>query len=108
MLLWSLVFFGYAYPAHTGLVPSSLWNGLIYRLQDKLRHARSDETFRGTLIDPRLERALARHKPALALHGHAHHSSFSGESPSGVRVCNVALPLLRQRREPHPFTIFTI
>src|SRR5215472_9939813 len=37
----------------------------------------------------RLERALSRHKPALALHGHAHHGSFSGKSPSGVRVCNV-------------------
>lgn len=56
----------------------------------------------------RLERALASHKPALALHGHAHHGSFSAESPSGVRVCNVALPVLRERSEPHPFTIFTL
>ena len=56
----------------------------------------------------RLERALARHKPALALHGHAHHGSFSAESPSGVRVCNVALPVLREHGEPHPFTIFTL
>jgi len=56
----------------------------------------------------RLERALARHNPTLALHGHAHHGSFSAESPSGVRVCNVALPVLRKRGEPHPFTIFTL
>ena len=56
----------------------------------------------------RLERALSRHKPALALHGHAHHGSFSGKSPSGVRVCNVALPVLREHGEPHPFTIFTL
>jgi Icc-related predicted phosphoesterase len=56
----------------------------------------------------RLERAFTRHKPVLALHGHAHHGSFSAESPSGVRVYNVALPLLRQRSEPHPFTILTL
>jgi Icc-related predicted phosphoesterase len=56
----------------------------------------------------RLERALTRHKPALALHGHAHHGCFSAESRSGVRVCNVALPVLRERGEPHPFTIFAL
>jgi Icc-related predicted phosphoesterase len=55
----------------------------------------------------RLERALIRHKPALALHGHAHHGTFSAESSSGVRVCNVALSVLRQRGEEHPFTIFS-
>jgi len=54
----------------------------------------------------RLQRALDKHKPALALHGHAHHGTFSGESKGGVRVCNVALHILRARGEPHPFTIF--
>jgi Nucleotidyl transferase of unknown function (DUF2204) len=54
MLLWSLLFFRYAYPAHMGLVPASVWNGLIYRLQDNLRHPKSDEPFRGTLIDPNM------------------------------------------------------
>ena len=54
----------------------------------------------------RLQRALDRHKPALALHGHAHHGTFSGESKGGVRVCNVALAILRERGEEHPFTIF--
>ncbi|HEY2859580.1 MAG TPA: metallophosphoesterase [Terracidiphilus sp.] len=54
----------------------------------------------------RLQRALDKHKPALALHGHAHHGTFSGESKGGVRVCNVALSILRERGEPHPFTIF--
>ena len=54
MLFWSLLFFSYAYPAHTALVPSSVWNGLIYRLQDNLRHPRSDRPFRGTLIDPNM------------------------------------------------------
>jgi len=55
----------------------------------------------------RLERALDRHKPALALHGHAHHGTFSAEAPCGVRVCNVALSVLRERGEEHPFAIFT-
>ena len=56
----------------------------------------------------RLERPLERHKPALVLHGHAHHGSFSAETKSGVRVRNVALPILRKRQEPHPFTIFVV
>jgi Icc-related predicted phosphoesterase len=54
----------------------------------------------------RLERALDRHKPALALHGHAHHGTFSAEARCGVRVCNVALPVLRERGELHPFVVF--
>ena len=54
----------------------------------------------------RLQRALDLHKPQLALHGHAHHGTFSGRTSSGVRVCNVALHILRERGEPHPFAIF--
>ena len=56
----------------------------------------------------RLERALDRHKPALTLHGHAHRGTFCATTESGVRVCNVALHLLRERGEDHPFTIFTL
>jgi Icc-related predicted phosphoesterase len=56
----------------------------------------------------RLERALENHRPVLALHGHAHKGTFSAETKSGVRVCNVALPLLRHRAEEHPFAIFNI
>ncbi len=56
----------------------------------------------------RLERVLDRHKPMLALHGHAHHGSFSHVTVSGVKVCNVALNILREHGEEHPFTIFTI
>lgn len=55
----------------------------------------------------RLCRALDRHHPAIALHGHAHHGTFSAIIPSGTRVCNVSLPVLRERGEIHPFTIFT-
>ena len=56
----------------------------------------------------RLEKALARHAPALVLHGHAHHGSFSAETKAGVKVCNVALPILRNRGEPHPFICFSV
>lgn len=56
----------------------------------------------------RLERALETHKPVLALHGHAHKGTFSAESKSGVRVCNVALPLLRRRGVKHPFALFIL
>lgn len=56
----------------------------------------------------RLARALESHKPALALHGHAHKGTFSAQTESGIRVCNVALHLLRDRGEPHPFTVFQL
>lgn len=55
----------------------------------------------------RLCRALDQHRPALALHGHAHHGTYSGKTSSGIPVCNVSLPILRARGEPHPFTLFT-
>ena len=54
----------------------------------------------------RLERVLENHKPALALHGHAHKGSFSGETKCKTRVCNVALHILARRGEPNPFTVF--
>lgn len=56
----------------------------------------------------RLERALATHQPVLALHGHAHKGTFCAETKAGVRVCNVALPILRHKGEEHPFAIFTL
>lgn len=56
----------------------------------------------------RLERALESHRPVLALHGHAHKGTFSAETKSGIRVCNVALPILRQQGEEHPFALFNL
>jgi Icc-related predicted phosphoesterase len=55
----------------------------------------------------RLEGVLEHQKPALALHGHAHHGTFKGSTQSGIPVRNVSLPLLRERGEQHPFTIFS-
>lgn len=52
MLLWSLVFFRYVYPAHTGLVPRSLWDNLTLRLHDHIRCPNPKDPFRGTLVDP--------------------------------------------------------
>lgn len=54
----------------------------------------------------RLKRALDHHKPKLALHGHAHRGTFAAETEQGVRVYNVALHILRERGEQHPFTLF--
>jgi len=56
----------------------------------------------------RLERALKRHKPMLALHGHAHGGTFSPEAQFGTRVCDVALHILRERGDEYPFTMFTL
>jgi Icc-related predicted phosphoesterase len=56
----------------------------------------------------RLERAISRHKPVLALHGHAHKGTFAATTQDGVPVHNVALHILRRRNEPHPFAIFTL
>jgi Icc-related predicted phosphoesterase len=56
----------------------------------------------------RLERPLNLHSPALALHGHAHHGSFTAKTQSGITVCNVALPVLRERGEKYPFSIFNL
>ncbi|HVW78925.1 MAG TPA: metallophosphoesterase [Alloacidobacterium sp.] len=54
----------------------------------------------------RLERALNIHKPIFALHGHAHHGTYSAKSQSGVCIYNVALPILKARKEPYPFKLF--
>lgn len=56
----------------------------------------------------RLEVVLDRRRPRFALHGHAHHGSFSGETTGGVPVFNVALHILKQRQEPFPFAIFDV
>ncbi len=56
----------------------------------------------------RLQRAFEPHKPVLVLHGHAHHGTFAAQTESGIPVRNVALPVLRRRKEPYPFALFDI
>jgi Icc-related predicted phosphoesterase len=43
-----------------------------------------------------LARAIDAHGADLVLHGHAHAGSEQGVTPGGVRVRNVAMPLIRQ------------
>ena len=54
LLLWSLALFAYTYPAHTDLVPESLWGELIQRFTDHVLHPRKDEPSRGSLVDPKM------------------------------------------------------
>lgn len=54
MLLWSLVFFSYVYPAHVDLVPQPVWNDLLRGLERHIQNPKRDEPFRGTLIDPNM------------------------------------------------------
>jgi Icc-related predicted phosphoesterase len=54
-----------------------------------------------------LEEVIDRNKPDLVLHGHAHHGSFEGRTRGGVKVCNVALPVLYNPGEL-PFAVFDL
>jgi Icc-related predicted phosphoesterase len=56
----------------------------------------------------RLGRVIEQHRPALALHGHAHHGTFATHSATGIPIHNVALPILRKREEERPFALFDI
>ena len=42
-----------------------------------------------------LARALDEGGATVAFHGHAHHGSFKGETPGGVPVFNVSVPVLK-------------
>jgi len=54
LLLWSLVFFAYVYPAHTDLVPERVWNELAQRFAELVHHPNKDAPFRGSLADPKM------------------------------------------------------
>jgi hypothetical protein len=51
LLLWSLVFFSYVYPAHVNLVPAEVWQELLKRFQKTVENSNSGAPFRGSLID---------------------------------------------------------
>ena len=57
-------------------------------------------TFLGT---NRLDGPIQKHKPHLVLHGHAHRGSERGMTPGGIRVRNVAQPVLGA-----PFRVFEL
>jgi hypothetical protein len=54
VLLWALVLFRYAYPAHTNYVPADLWHDLLSRFQDAVSHPNPSVRFRGSLIDDKV------------------------------------------------------
>ncbi len=83
LLLWSLVFFSYIYPSHLDLVPQQLLKTLNQQWNRRVRSAKKDEPFRGTLIDPNMfaidvkewgerdlyQEYLARHPSLLQITG---------------------------------------
>lgn len=54
VVLWHLVLFQYVYPAHTEYVPCAIWDELLGRLHNLLRHPDQRAPFRGSLIDPNM------------------------------------------------------
>jgi Icc-related predicted phosphoesterase len=50
----------------------------------------------------RLEEPLNRYPVDVVFHGHAHYGSPEGRTSTGIRVFNVALPLLRQLSPSEP------
>jgi Nucleotidyl transferase of unknown function (DUF2204) len=51
MLLWSLLFFRYVYPAHSHYVPANLWRKLLQRFQKEIETPDRQADFRGSLVD---------------------------------------------------------
>lgn len=54
LLLWSVIFFHYVYPAHSHYVPAEIWQELIGRLQQAIRRPDPQGRFRGSLVDERM------------------------------------------------------
>ena len=54
MLLWSLIFFHYVYPAQAHYVPKSIWQELLCRFQKALSERDPKARFRGSLVDERM------------------------------------------------------
>ncbi len=51
ILLWSLLFFRYAYPSKTNYVPMHIWQDLLGRLREAISHPDPKQEFRGSLVD---------------------------------------------------------
>jgi hypothetical protein len=54
MLLWSLLFFRYVYPAQTHYVPAAVWSELLQRLRNQIARPDSKGKFRGSLVDEKM------------------------------------------------------
>ena len=56
----------------------------------------------------RLGAALDEGGAAVAFHGHAHNGAFKGETPGGVPVFNVSLPVLEQEGLEKPYHVLEV
>ncbi len=56
----------------------------------------------------RLAEPLDRFQASVVFHGHAHSGSFRGETPGGVPVFNVALPILRRENADRSYYLHDI
>ena len=56
----------------------------------------------------RLAEPLNRKNVLAAFHGHAHIGSLEGRTSGGVRVFNVAKPILQKAGYPQPFFVFEV
>jgi Icc-related predicted phosphoesterase len=56
----------------------------------------------------RLAEPLIRRKVLAAFHGHAHVGTLEGETAGGVKVFNVAKPILSQAGYPLPFYMYEV
>jgi Icc-related predicted phosphoesterase len=56
----------------------------------------------------RLAEPLNRHKVLAAFHGHAHIGSLEGETTDGIKVFNVAIPILIKEGYKHPFYLLEV
>jgi len=54
LLLWSMVFFAYVYPAHVGTIPRKVWDALLLKLRNHLDNPQPEAPFRGALVDPNM------------------------------------------------------
>lgn len=56
----------------------------------------------------RLAEPLNRHKVIAAFHGHAHIGSLEGTTPDGIKVYNVAIPILVKQGFSTPFYLIEV
>jgi hypothetical protein len=54
LLLWSLVFFAYVYPARAKDIPQRIWGGMLADFRMRIETSQPTDPFRGTLIDPNM------------------------------------------------------
>jgi len=56
----------------------------------------------------RLAEPLSRRQVVAAFHGHAHAGTLEGQTSNGVKVFNVARPILLKAGYTHPFFLFEV